>query len=292
MLTCSTFDDLTGARLFFKCENLQKVGAFKYRGATNAVRSLPAEALERGVVTHSSGNHAQALACAAAACGTRAVIVMPSNAPRVKLDAVRGYGAEVRLCEPTQQAREAAAAAAVEETGGTLVHPFDDPRIIAGQSTAVQELLDEVDDLDMVLAPVGGGGLLSGTALGCYYLSPRTEVWGTEPKGADDAYRSWQLGRRVGNEQVDTICDGLRTSMSELTFSIAQRHVSGIVTIDDTAVVDAMKLFWERMKLVIESSAAVPVAALFAGKLDVRGKRVGIILSGGNIDLDQLPWLH
>ena len=291
VLTSSTLDRLTGAELHLKCENFQKVGAFKFRGAWNAVASLGAEELARGVTTHSSGNHAQALALAARSLGTRAIIVMPRNAPRVKLDAVRGYGAEVVLCEPTLEARERETARVIAETGAILVHPYDDPRIIAGQATAAKELFEDAGELDLVLAPVGGGGLLSGTALAAHHFSPRTAVVGAEPAGADEAYRSLAAGRLVPSVAPRTIADGLLTSLSERTFAVIRALVREIVTVDDRAIVRAMRLLWERMKIVVEPSAAVPVAAVLERRIDVAGRRVGVILSGGNVDLDRLPWV-
>ena len=290
VMTSAYFDRLTGAKIFFKCENFQKVGAFKFRGACNAVFSLTPPELERGVVAHSSGNHAQALALAAALRGTRATIVMPQNATTIKVAAVRDYGAEVVLCEPTQKSREGETARIVEETGATLIHPFNDSRIVAGQSTAAQELLEDVADLTVILAPVGGGGLLSGCALAAHYYSPGTSVVGAEPCAADDAARSLQAGRILPALPPTTIADGLLTSLGELTFGILRDHVEQIVTVEEAAIAETMRAVWERMKILIEPSSAVPVAALLQDDLDLRGKRVGVILSGGNVDLDRLPW--
>jgi len=290
VMTSQYLDRLTGAQLFFKCENFQKVGAFKFRGACNAVFSLTPEELERGVVAHSSGNHAQALALAARLRGTRATLVMPENATAIKVAAVRDYGAEVVLCRPTQESREGETARIVEETGASLIHPFNDSRIVAGQSTAAQELLEDVTDLDILLAPVGGGGLLSGCALAAHHYSPKVRVIGAEPAAADDAARSLQEGRILPALPPTTIADGLLTSLGELTFSILRDHVEQIVTVDETSIVEAMRTVWERMKILIEPSSAVPVAALLMGGLEVQGKRVGVILSGGNVDLDRLPW--
>lgn len=288
----STFVDAScGARVFFKCENLQKIGAFKFRGACNAVFSLSDEELSRGVVAHSSGNHAQALALAARLRGTRATIVMPKNSAVVKIAAVEDYGAEVVLCPPGTDARESATAHVLRETGGTLVHPFNDPRIIAGQGTAAKELLETVPDLDLILAPVGGGGLLSGTALAASSLSPGTLVVGAEPAEADDAARSLATGSiQPAVDPPRTLADGLRTSLGELTFAMIRSDVERIVTVPEEAIVEAMRTIWMRMKLLIEPSAAVPVAALLGTDLDVTGSRVGVILSGGNVDLDHLPW--
>ena len=288
VLRSKYFDERLGAEVFFKAENLQKVGAFKFRGATNAVFSLSAEAEERGVVTHSSGNHAQALALAARTRGARAIIVMPKTAPAVKLAAVRGYGAEVRLCEPTLEAREAGAAEAIRETGAALIHPFDDDRIIAGQATAAKELLEDVSDLDLILAPVGGGGLLAGTVLATHHLSPTTRVIGGEPLGADDAYRSLEAGRVLPSVAPETIADGLLTSLCERTFSILRAHLEAIVTVSDEEIVAALRPVLERMKTVIEPSAAVPLAALLKGGVETEGKRIGLIFSGGNVDLGRL----
>ncbi len=289
-MTSAFFDRLTGARLFFKCENLQKVGAFKFRGACNAVFSLPEEALRRGVATHSSGNHAQALALAARLRGAKAYIVMPRNAPEVKRRAVADYGAQIIPCEPTVADREATAARVVAETGATLIHPYNDARIIAGQGTAALELLADAPDLDYLLAPVGGGGLVSGTAIAAAGVSPKTRVIAAEPAGADDAYRSLRAGHILPSENPQTIADGLRTSLGELTFAAIQRHVHEIVTVSEEAIESAMRHVWERMKIVIEPSSAVPVAALLEKRLDVAGQRVGIILSGGNVDLTNLPF--
>ncbi len=284
------FDAATGATVFFKCENFQKVGAFKFRGATNAVLSLSEEEARRGVVTHSSGNHAQALALAARMRGIPATIVMPSNAPAVKCAAVAGYGAEIIACEPTVHARELAAAEVVRRTGGVFIHPYNDARIIAGQGTAALELFDEVPDLDVILAPVGGGGLLSGTAIAAKAIRPGVRVLGAEPAGADDAKRSLAAGRILPSDHPQTVADGLRTSLGDLTFDIIRRLVDEIITVDDAATMRAMRQVWERMKIVVEPSAAVPVAVLRGNADRFAGQRVGIILSGGNVDLDALKW--
>lgn len=287
----TTFDQRCAAELFFKCENFQKVGAFKFRGAMNAVRQLAPEDLQRGVTTHSSGNHAQALSLAAKLAGCPARVVMPRTAPAVKLAAVRGYGAEVVLCDPTLEARESTAAEIIEQTGAVLIHPFDDPRIIAGQATAAKELIEDAPPLDLLLVPVGGGGLACGTALAAAYFSPATRVVAVEPAGADDAKRSLETGQiQPAVSPPQTIADGLLTSLSELTFGILRQHLGAIVTVDDEEIIAAMRLIWERMKIVIEPSAAVPFAAVLAQKIDVRGLKVGLILSGGNVDLAKLPW--
>ena len=290
VLTSTTLDQRIGASVYWKCENLQKIGAFKFRGATNAVGLLGDDALERGVATHSSGNHAQALAMAARDRGTRATIVMPENAPAVKVAAVRGYGAEVVLCRPTAADREQTLQSVLDRDGSVLVHPFDDWGIVCGQATAARELLEDAGPLDVLVAPVGGGGLLSGTALTAHHLAPTTRVWGAEPRAADDAKRSLDAGSVQPANDPDTLADGLRTSLSERTFAVIRRHVEDIALVGEDEIVAAMHLVWERMKIVIEPSSAVPVAALLAGRIDVRGQRVGVILSGGNIDLARLPW--
>lgn len=290
VLRCSALNTMTGADLYFKCENFQKIGAFKIRGATNLMRSLPAAQLANGVVTHSSGNHAQAVAYVARDLGVPAYIVMPATAPAVKVAAVEGYGAEITLCEPTLQARQSTAQAIVDRTGATFVHPFDDYRIIAGQSSAAQELLEEVPGLDIVMAPVGGGGLLCGTALAVHHWAPQVQVVAAEPDGADDAFRSFRDGKRYPSEQPDTIADGLLTGIGKRNFPIMLQYVHQVVTASDEAIVQAMRHTWERMKIIIEPSCAVPLATLLEKKVDVNGKKVGIILTGGNVDLGKLPF--
>lgn len=290
VLTCRTLDRLCGAHFFFKCENLQKAGAFKSRGATNAVFSLaPAEA-SRGVATHSSGNHAAALALAARRRGIRAYVVMPENASAVKKAAVAAYGAEITLCRPTLADREETLARVIERTGAAFVHPYNDPRVIAGQGTAAMELCEEIAGLDAVLAPVGGGGLLSGTALAVTALSPQTAVLGAEPLQADDACRSLRAGRLIPADHPDTVADGLRTSLGDLTFPVIREHVKDILTVSEEEILKAMRLIWERMKLVVEPSGAVPLAALLRARPELSDKRIGLILSGGNVDLSNLPW--
>ncbi len=290
VMTCQTLDERFDARLFFKCENFQKVGAFKFRGAANAVFSLSEEEAARGVVTHSSGNHAAALALAARLRGVPAYIVMPSNSPTVKQAAVAGYGATITLCEPTLSAREQAAQEVIARTGAVLIHPYNDVRIIAGQGTAALELIEEVPDLDLILAPVGGGGLLSGTLVAAR-MSPKPgpQVIGCEPLAADDAYRSWRAGRIIPVEHPDTIADGLRTSLGDKTFPIIQALVQQIVLAGELSIRTALRLVMERMKLVVEPSAVVPVAALLEGTPHIAGLRVGVILSGGNVELSTLP---
>ncbi len=290
VLTCTALNQMCGAELFFKCENLQKVGAFKIRGATNAVLSLRPEDLSKGVVTHSSGNHAAALALAARWRQTKAYVVMPENSPGVKRRAVAGYGAEIILCAPTLEARESTQAEVIARTGAVPVHPYNDQRVVAGQGTAALELCGDVPDLDGVVAPVGGGGLLSGTALAVAGVSPRTRVFGAEPELADDAFRSMQTGQIQPPRPPLTVADGLRTALCELTFTILRRHAAGIVTVSEDEIIAAMRHIWERMKLVVEPSGAVPLAALLFHRDAFPGQRFGLILSGGNVDLDHLPW--
>lgn len=289
--TCSALDALCGASLFLKCENLQKVGAFKARGATNAVLSLADDQAARGVATHSSGNHAQALALAARQRGIPAWIVMPTTAPAVKRAAVEGYGAQVVTCAPTLAAREEALRAVVERTGAHFVPPYDDERVIAGQGTAALELAADVPGLDWVLCPVGGGGLLAGTAVALAGCAPAVKVAGCEPEGADDTARSLAAGRRLPAVDPRSVCDGLLTSVGERNFPLIARHVSAVWTVADDAVVAAMRLLFERAKLVVEPSGAIGLAAAMARRGELQGARVGIILSGGNVDLDRLPWL-
>lgn len=292
VFTSSALDALTGARLFFKCENFQRAGAFKARGAANAVLSLDDATAARGVVTHSSGNHGAALAMAARARGIPAHVVVPRTAPSVKKAAMAAYGATIIECEPTFAAREAACAAVMAGTGAHLVHPFDDPAVIAGQGTAALELLADVPGLETVTCPLGGGGLLGGTAVAVKGINPRVRVVAAEPEGADEGFRSRQAGRLLANERTATIADGLLGNMSERTFALMQRHVDEVVTVGDDAIIEAMRLVWTRMKIIIEPSCALPVAALLQGRWDARGKRVGVILTGGNVDIDRLPWMQ
>jgi threonine dehydratase len=290
VLTCNTLNRMCEAELFFKCENFQKTGAFKIRGATNAVFSLEDQEASRGVATHSSGNHAAALALAAKWRGIPAYVVMPENAPEVKKDAVASYGAEIIFCEPTLVAREQGLASVVDRTGAAFIPPYNDYRVIAGQGTAALELYEEVPELDVVMTPVGGGGLLSGTAIATSALSPKTCVIAAEPKGADDAFRSFRAGRIIPSRNPQTIADGLLTSLGDLTFPIIRTYVRDIVTVSDEAIIHAMRAVWERMKVVIEPSAAVPLGALLTGRQEIPGTRIGVIFSGGNVDLAHLPW--
>ncbi|MEN9636394.1 MAG: L-threonine dehydratase catabolic TdcB [Verrucomicrobiota bacterium] len=291
VLTNPELDAASGAQLFFKCENLQKAGAFKARGATHAVFSLDPGDAARGVATHSSGNHAAALARAARLRGIPAHIVMPTNSARPKIRAVEGYGGQITFCEPTQSARETTCARIIAETHATMVHPFENKHVIAGQGTATLEFLEDISELDLLLCPVGGGGLLAGTAIAGKALRPSLQIIGTEPAGADDAARSFRAGTRLPLTTVDTIADGLRTNIGEINFAIAQTHVDQIVTVSEAAIIEAMRLLWESLRVIVEASSAVPYAAILEKKVAVAGRRVGIILSGGNVDLDTLPWL-
>ena len=290
VLTCSALNRMCNAELFFKCENFQKVGAFKTRGATNTVFSLSDREASKGVATHSSGNHAAALSLAARRRGIKAYVVMPTSAPEIKQNAVKGYGAEITFCEPTLKAREDTLAEVAKQTGAAFVHPYNDYRIIAGQGTAALELLEEVTDLDMVMAPVGGGGLLSGTSLTVSFISPKTDVIAAEPERADDAYRSFYAGKLIPSVNPDTIADGLLTSLGDKTFPIIRNYVKDIVTVTEEGIIMAMRTIWERMKIIVEPSAAVPLGALLTNRIEASGKRIGIILSGGNVDLEKLPW--
>jgi len=290
VLTSENLSNLLGCTLYFKCENMQKAGAFKSRGACNAVFSLDDESAKRGVATHSSGNHAAALARAAALRGIDAHIVMPSNSSKVKIAAVQSYGGKITYCEPNLASRESTVAKVIADTGAVEIHPYNDLRIIAGQATAALEMIEDHPDLYIILSPIGGGGLLSGTALSAFYFSENAKVIATEPEQANDAYQSFQQKKFVPSVNPNTIADGLRTSLGSFTFPIILEHVSDIVTVTEAEIAVAMRLVWERMKIIIEPSSAVPVAALLAKKVDVMGKNVGIILSGGNVDLDELPW--
>lgn len=290
VLTSNTINEISGAEVFFKCENFQKGGSFKMRGASNMVFSFKPEERENGFTTHSSGNHAQAVAIAAKLAGVKAYVVMPKNSTSVKINAVRDYGGEVILCEPTEKARAEAAEKVTKETGAIFIPPFDDSRIIAGQATAAKELIESVENLDIIMSPIGGGGLAAGTALTAKYIDPTMEVILGEPKNADDAYQSFISGKRLPVTNPNTIADGLRTSVGELNFEIVRKHVKEIIPVDEQEIIDGMRLIWERMKIIIEPSCAVPFAALLQKKEYFQGKRVGIILTGGNVDLSHLPF--
>jgi threonine dehydratase len=291
VLTSSRLDEASGAALFFKCENFQKVGAFKARGATNAVFTLDDATAGRGVATHSSGNHGTALARAAKLRGIPAHIVMPSNSAKVKVRAVESYGAQIIFCESNDASRKAACADVIAKTGATLIHSFENEDVMAGQGTAAVELLED-EDVELVMCPVGGGGLLSGTAVAAKAMRPKIKVMAAEPENADDAAQSFRAGRLIRTEKKNTIADGLRTNVGAPNFPIIHRYVDDIVTVSEEAIVIAMRTIWETMKIVIEPSAAVPYAAIVENKIDIAGKRVGIILTGGNVDLDALPWMR
>lgn len=290
VLTSQSIDDMFGIHFYFKCENFQKVGAFKARGAINTIFSMDPDTISKGVATHSSGNHAQAVALGAQQRGVPAWIVMPSNAPEVKRAAVLGYGAEVISCEPTLEARESTLEAIVEKTGAQFIHPYNDWRVITGQATAAKELLEEVDNLEALCTPVGGGGLLSGTALTAQYMRPSVQVFAGEPLGADDAARSFRSGQLIPSKHPNTVADGLLTSLGDKTFAVIRSFVSDIITVEEEEIIAAMRLLWERMKIIIEPSCAVPLAAVIQQKERFEGKKVGIILSGGNVDLGKLPF--
>ncbi|HEY2679702.1 MAG TPA: pyridoxal-phosphate dependent enzyme [Candidatus Udaeobacter sp.] len=290
VLTNSWLNDACRVSLFFKCENFQKIGAFKARGATNAVFALDETTARLGVATHSSGNHGAAVARAAKLRGIPAYVVMPSNSAKVKIRAVEAYSALVVFCEPTEESREMKCAEMINKTGATLIHSFENEHVIAGQGTAAMELLEDIPNLDVIMCPVGGGGLLSGTAIAAKSMRPQIKVIAVEPENADDATQSFRAGRRLVTEKKFTIADGLRTNIGEPNFAIIQQYVDDIVTVSEKAIVSAMRTIWETMKIVIEPSAAVPYAAIAERIMDVAGKRVGIILTGGNVDLDVLPW--
>jgi threonine dehydratase len=286
VLTSESINVIAGCSIYFKCENLQKVGAFKARGAMNAALQVPEAQRSKGIATHSSGNHAQAIARAGKILGIPAYIVMPNNAPQIKKEGVKGYGGQIFECEPTLQARETTLADVISKTGATEIHPFNNYHVITGQATASKELFEEVNDLNYLLAPVGGGGLLSGTLLAAKYFSPKTKVIAGEPEGADDAYRSMQSGK-IEPSQSNTIADGLLTTLGDKTFPIIKENIERVITVSDAEIVSAMRLVWERMKIIIEPSAAVTFAALLKDKGSFKGKKVGIIISGGNVDLEK-----
>ena len=291
VLTSTTFNQKTGAELFFKCENLQKAGAFKVRGATNAVFSLDEDQAQRGVATHSSGNHALSLSRAAQCRGIPCKVVMPHTAPQAKMDAVRGYGGDITTCEPSQEAREQTLKPIIEDTGAEFIHPYNDHRVIAGQGTCARELLEQTGGLDAVIAPIGGGGMVSGTSLTCASLAPDTRVYAGEPEQADDAYQSLKSGAIVAYDAPDTIADGLRVALRPLTWHFVSNYVADILLASEADIIAAMKLVWQRMKIVIEPSSAVAVAAVLNNAELFAGQRVGIIITGGNVDLDRLPWM-
>ena len=292
VFTSESIDHRTGAHLFFKCENLQKTGSFKFRGATNAVLSLTDEEAKRGVVTVSSGNHAAAISLAARRRGIPAWIVMPGNAPRAKRQAVESYGGRVTECEYSVASRDAACKTLQEQTGAVLIHPYNNQHVIAGQGTATIELLEDVPDLDVIITPVSGGGLLSGTSIAAKSMRPQIRVIGAEPKNADDAYRSFASGKIEPAAKTETIADGLRATLCPLTFSILRQHVDEIALVTEEEILAAMRTLWERLKLIVEPSGAVSAAIAIHKKFPVEGKRIGVILSGGNLDLDQIPFVR
>lgn len=290
VLTSSYLNDLTGAQLFFKCENFQKAGAFKVRGASNAVFGLSDDMLEKGVATHSSGNHALSLSYAAGRRGIPCNVVMPRTAPQAKKDAVRGYGGIITECEPSTTSREAVFAEVQARTGAEFVHPYNDPRVIAGQGTCSRELMEQTDGLDMVVAPIGGGGMISGTCLTLSTLAPEVKVIAAEPENADDAFRSFKAGHIIADDAPETVADGLKVPLKDLTWHFVSTYVNDIYTASEDEIVEAMKLTWKRMKIIIEASCAVPLAIILKNKDAFAGKRVGVIITGGNVDLDTLPW--
>lgn len=291
VLTSSFLNELTGVELFFKCENFQKAGAFKVRGASNAVFGLTDDMLEKGVATHSSGNHALSLSYAAGRRGIPCTVVMPRTAPQAKKDAVTGYGGKIIECAPSTSSREEVFAEVVRETGAEFVHPYNDPRVIAGQGTCARELISQVDGLDAVMAPIGGGGMISGTCLTLSNLAPKVKVYAAEPEQADDAARSFKAGHIIADDAPVTVADGLKVPLKELTWHFVSNHVTDILTASEDEIIAAMKLIWMRMKIVMEPSSAVPLATILKNKDTFSGKRVGVIITGGNVDLDLLPWL-
>ncbi|MEI4232786.1 beta-hydroxyaspartate dehydratase BhcB [Roseovarius sp. D22-M7] len=291
VLTSSFLNELTGAELFFKCENFQKAGAFKVRGATNAVFGLSDEVAKRGVATHSSGNHALSLSYAAGRRGIPCHVVMPRTAPTAKKDAVRGYGGIITECEPSTTSREEVFARVHAETGADFVHPYNDLRVIAGQATCSLELLEQTENLDAVIAPIGGGGMISGTCLTLSNLAPNVEIYAAEPEQADDAYRSFKAGHIIADDAPVTVADGLKVPLKDNTWHFVSHHVTDILTASEDEIIDAMRLTWARMKIVIEASCAVPLATIIKNPKIFAGKRVGVIITGGNVDLDKLPWI-
>ena len=292
VLTSSYFNELTGAELFFKCENFQKAGAFKVRGASNAVFGLSDEQAAKGVATHSSGNHGLSLSYAAGRRGIPVSVVVPRTAPEAKKEAMRGYGATVVECEPSTSSREAVFADVVAQSGADFVHPYNDPRVIAGQATCSLELMEQTDGLDAVIAPIGGGGMVSGTCLTLSNIAPEVEIYAAEPKNADDAYRSFKAGRIIADDAPDTIADGLKVPLKDLTWHFVSNHVTDILLATEQEIIDAMYLTWQRMKIVMEPSCAPPLATILKNKDVFAGKRVGVIITGGNVDLKKLSWMQ
>ncbi len=290
VITSKQINNIFGGELFFKCENFQKTGSFKFRGATNAVLQLNDKDRKQGVITHSSGNHGAALALAASTVGVKSCVVMPSNAPAVKKDAVKGYGAEIVFCEPTQEAREQTTSEIIEKRGAILIHPYNNFNVICGQGTASVEFLEQIPDLDIIIAPVGGGGLLSGTAIAVKGLKPDIKVFGAEPENANDAFKSFTTGILCPSLSPKTVADGLLTSLSELTFAVIRKYADNIYTVSEESIVECMRLIWERLKIIIEPSSAVTLAVIMENPGLSNGKKVGLILSGGNVELSKLPF--
>jgi threonine dehydratase len=292
VLTSSYFNALTGAELFFKCENFQKAGAFKVRGASNAVFGLSDADAARGVATNSSGNHALSLSYAAGRRGIPCAVVMPRTAPQAKKDAVRGYGGTITECEPSTSSREEVFARVQAQTGADFVHPYNDPRVIAGQATCSRELMEQVDGLEQIIAPIGGGGMISGTCLTLSAIAPDVQIYAAEPEQADDAFRSLRAGHIIADDAPDTVADGLKVPLKDLTWHFVKSRVTDILTASEQEIIDAMRLTWARMKIVIEPSCAVPLATILKNPEVFRGRRVGVIITGGNVDLDKLPWMQ
>lgn len=291
VLTSSYLNGLTGAELYFKCENFQKAGAFKVRGASNAVFGLDEETAKKGVATHSSGNHALSLSYAAGRRGIPVTVVMPRTAPEAKKAAVRGYGGKVVECEPSTSSREAVFAEVVAESGADFVHPYNDPRVIAGQATCSRELIEELGELDAVIAPIGGGGMISGSCLTISNVAPGTKIYAAEPKNADDACRSFKAGHIIADDAPQTVADGLKVPLKELTWHFVSNHVEDVLLATEQEIIDAMYLTWQRMKIVMEPSSAVPLATILKNPDLFAGKKVGVIITGGNVDLNKLPWM-
>jgi len=290
VFTNSSLNELSGAELYFKCDNFQKAGSFKIRGATNTVEQLTIEELNRGVVTTSSGNHGAALSMAVTRRGGKTKVVMPNNTPEIKVNNVERNGGEVVWCEPEQESRESVLKELIEKTGAVVVHPYNDERIMAGQGTCAKELLEDHPELDVIVSPVSGGGLLSGTLLSSKALKDDIQVFGAEPAEADDAYRSLKLGKIVPNETINTICDGLRAQIGGLTFPVISDLVDDIITVTEEEIIDSMRMIWERLKMIVEPSSSITLGAVLKNKDKFNGKKVGLIISGGNVDLDHLPW--
>ena len=290
VFTNSSLNKLSGAELYFKCDNFQKAGSFKIRGATNTVEQLTIEELSRGVATTSSGNHGAALSMAVTRRGGKTKVVMPNNTPEIKINNVERNGGEVVWCEPEQESRESVLKDLIEETGAVVVHPYNDERIMAGQGTCAKELLEDHPELDVIVSPVSGGGLLSGTLLSSKALKTDIQVFGAEPAEADDAYRSLKLGKIVPNETINTICDGLRAQIGGLTFPVISDLVDDIITVTEEEIIDSMRMIWERLKMIVEPSSSITLGAVLKNKDKFNGKKVGLIISGGNVDLDHLPW--